>query len=45
MSEAKTYIVPDNVMCQGGNNDNLAAMAMMNNGGLGGNGMWNNPLT
>lgn len=40
MSETKTFVVPDNLT---GNNDNLAAMAMMN-GGFGG-GMWNNPLT
>lgn len=42
MSDSKTYIVPDNV-CTGGNN-NLAELAMLNNGGIGGNGMWNNPL-
>lgn len=43
MSDSKTYIVPDNV-CMGGNNNNLAELAMMNNGGMGGNGMWNNPF-
>ena len=42
MSETKTFVVPDNLQC--GNNDNLATMAMMSNGGFG-NGMWNNPLT
>ena len=41
MSETKTFVVPDNLQC--GNNDNLAPMAMMNNGSFGGN--WNNPLT
>lgn len=37
MADGKTYIFPE----QG--NDNLATMALMNNGGFG-NGMWNNPL-
>lgn len=41
MSETKTFVVPDNLQC--GNNDNLATMAMMSNGGFG-NGMWNNPF-
>lgn len=41
MSETKTFVVPDNLT--GNNNDNLATMAMMSNGGFGGN--WNNPLT
>lgn len=41
MTDGKTYIFPE--ACQG-NNNNLAAMAMLNNGGFG-NGMWNNPLT
>lgn len=41
MSETKTFVVPDNLQC--GNNDNLATMAMMSNGGFG-NGMWNNPM-
>lgn len=40
MSETKTFVVPDNL---GGNNNDLATMAMMNNGGFG-NGMWNNPF-
>lgn len=40
MSDTKTYVVPDNLT---GNNDNLAAMAMMSNGAFG-NGMWNNPM-
>lgn len=40
MSETKTFVVPDNLTS--GNNDNLAAMAMMN-GGFG-NGMWQNPF-
>lgn len=40
MSETKTFVVPDNLQC--GNNDNLATMAMMSNGGFGGN--WNNPF-
>ena len=40
MSETKTFVVPDNLQC--GNNDNLATMAMMNNGSFGGN--WNNPF-
>ena len=40
MSETKTFVVPDNLQC--GNNDNLATMAMMNNGGFGSN--WNNPF-
>lgn len=41
MGETKTtYIMPDNL----GNND-LATMALLgNNGGFGGNGMWNNPF-
>lgn len=37
MSETKTFVVPDT-----GSNDNLATMAMMSNGGFGGN--WNNPF-
>ena len=40
MSETKTFVVPDNLT--GNNNDNLATMAMMSNGGFGGN--WNNPF-
>lgn len=40
MSDTKTYVVPDNLT---GNNDNLATMAMLSNGGFG-NGMWNNPM-
>lgn len=39
MSETKTYIVPDNC-CM--NNNPLTTMALMNNGGFGGN--WNNPF-
>lgn len=39
MSDTKTFIVPE----YSGNNDDLAKIAMLNNGGMGG---WNsNPLT
>ena len=38
MGESKTYIVPDQ-----NNHNDLAALAMMNGGGMG-NGYWNNPL-
>lgn len=36
MSETKTYVVPE---CVGGNDNDLAKLAMLNNGGMGG---WNN---
>lgn len=40
MSETKTYVVPE---CVGGNDNDLAKLAMLNNGGMCG---WNNnPLT
>lgn len=36
MSETKTYVVPEYM---GGNDNDLAKIAMLNNGGMGG---WNN---
>ena len=43
MSESKTtYIMPDQNGF--GNNNFATTLALMNNGGFGGNGMWNNPL-
>lgn len=43
MGETKTtYIMPDQ---NGLGNNDLATMALLgNNGGFGGNGMWNNPF-
>ena len=43
MSESKTtYIMPDQNGF--GNNDFATTLALMSNGGFGGNGMWNNPF-
>ena len=44
MSDTKTtYIMPDQ---NGFGNNDFATMALLGgNGGFGGNGMWNNPLT
>ena len=43
MGETKTtYIMPDQNGF--GNNDFATTFALMNNGGFGGNGMWNNPF-
>lgn len=41
MSDTRTYIVPDGQ--ENSTNQMLPWMAMMN-GGMGGNGMWNNPF-
>ena len=44
MEQTKTFVFPDNGSFGGNNMEGLLLGSMMNGGGFGGNGMWNNPI-
>lgn len=44
MENTKTFVFPDNGGFGGNSTEGLLLGSMMNGGGFGGNGMWNNPI-